>query len=76
MISGLMTLSGAWDKLHRSVLRMMVVSIAFYGMSVEGPVMSIRAVNSLPIGRGTCILGRLWVGYINFGAIYCLVPWL
>ena len=49
MINGLMTLSGAWDKLRTDpVLRMMVVSVAFYGMSTfEGPLMSIKAVNSL-----------------------------
>ena len=48
MINGLMTLSGAWDKLRTDpVLRMMVVSVAFYGMSTfEGPLMSIKAVNS------------------------------
>ncbi len=41
MINGLMTLEGAWDKLRTDpVLRMMVVSIAFYGMSTfEGPLM-------------------------------------
>ena len=39
MINGLMTLSGAWDKLRTDpVLRMLVVSVAFYGMSTfEGP---------------------------------------
>ncbi|MBO6629599.1 MAG: cbb3-type cytochrome c oxidase subunit I, partial [Alphaproteobacteria bacterium] len=49
MINGLMTLSGAWDKLRTDpVIRMLVVSVAFYGMSTfEGPVMSIKAVNSL-----------------------------
>ncbi|HBU62576.1 MAG TPA: cytochrome-c oxidase, cbb3-type subunit I, partial [Oceanicaulis sp.] len=49
MINGLMTLSGAWDKLRTDpVIRMLVVSVAFYGMSTfEGPVMSVRAVNSL-----------------------------
>ena len=49
MINGLMTLSGAWDKLRTDpVLRMMVVSVAFYGMATfEGPLMSIKAVNSL-----------------------------
>ena len=42
MINGLMTLSGAWDKLRTDpVLRMLVASVAFYGMSTfEGPVMS------------------------------------
>ena len=49
MINGLMTLSGAWDKLRTDpVLRMLVLSVAFYGMATfEGPVMSIKAVNSL-----------------------------
>ncbi|HNB47314.1 MAG TPA: cbb3-type cytochrome c oxidase subunit I, partial [Burkholderiaceae bacterium] len=49
MINGLMTLSGAWDKLRTDpVLRLLVVSVGFYGMSTfEGPVMSIKAVNSL-----------------------------
>ena len=49
MINGIMTLSGAWDKLRTDpVLRMMVVSVAFYGMSTfEGPMMSMKIVNSL-----------------------------
>jgi cytochrome c oxidase cbb3-type subunit I len=54
MINGLMTLSGAWDKLRTDpIIRMMVVSIGFYGMSTfEGPMMSIKAVNSLsPLHR-------------------------
>ncbi len=83
MINGLMTLSGAWDKLRTDpVLRMMVVSVAFYGMSTfEGPVMSIKAVNSLSHYTdwtvGHVHSGALgWVGFVSFGAIYCLVPWL
>ncbi|MEZ5787704.1 MAG: cytochrome-c oxidase, cbb3-type subunit I [Xanthobacteraceae bacterium] len=83
MINGLMTLSGAWDKLRTDpVLRMMVVSVAFYGMSTfEGPMMSIKAVNSLSHYTDWTIghvhSGALgWVGFISFGAIYCLVPWL
>ncbi|MBL8838651.1 MAG: cbb3-type cytochrome c oxidase subunit I, partial [Alphaproteobacteria bacterium] len=46
MINGLMTLSGAWDKLRTDpALRFSVTAVAFYGMSTfEGPVMSIRAV--------------------------------
>ncbi|HXI86125.1 MAG TPA: cytochrome-c oxidase, cbb3-type subunit I [Parvularculaceae bacterium] len=83
MINGLMTLSGAWDKLRTDpVLRMMVVSVAFYGMSTfEGPVMSVRAVNALSHYTDWTIghvhSGSLgWVGYISFGALYCLVPWL
>ena len=82
MINGLMTLSGVWDKLRTDpVVRMMVVSLAFYGMSTfEGPVMSIKAVNSLSHYTewtvGHVHSGALgWVGYISFGAIYCLAQW-
>ncbi|MBI1260496.1 MAG: cytochrome-c oxidase, cbb3-type subunit I [Rhizobiales bacterium] len=83
MINGLMTLSGAWDKLRTDpVIRMLVVSVAFYGMSTfEGPVMSVKAVNSLSHYTDWTIghvhSGALgWVGFVSFGAIYCLVPWL
>jgi cytochrome c oxidase cbb3-type subunit I len=83
MINGLMTLSGAWDKLRTDpVLRMLVVSIAFYGMSTfEGPLMSIKAVNGLSHYTDWTIghvhSGALgWVAFVSFGAIYCLVPWL
>ena len=81
MINGLMTLSGAWDKLRTDpVLRMMVIAVAFYGMSTfEGPVMSIKAVNSLSHYTDWTIghvhSGALgWNGMITFGAIYYLVP--
>jgi cytochrome c oxidase cbb3-type subunit 1 len=83
MINGLMTLSGAWDKLRTDpVLRMLVVSLAFYGMSTfEGPVMSVKAVNSLSHYTdwtvGHVHSGAMgWVGFVTFGAVYCLVPWL
>ena len=83
MINGLMTLSGAWDKLRTDpVVRLLVVSVAFYGMSTfEGPVMSIKAVNSLSHYTDWTIghvhSGALgWVAMVSFGAIYCLVPWL
>ena len=83
MINGLMTLSGAWDKLRTDpVLRMMVVSVAFYGMATfEGPMMSVKSVNSLSHYTNWTIghvhSGALgWVAYISFGAIYALVPWL
>ncbi len=81
MINGLMTLQGAWDKLRTDpVLRMLVVSVGFYGMSTfEGPVMSIRAVNSLSHYTDWTIghvhSGALgWNGMITFGALYYLVP--
>ena len=67
MINGLMTLSGAWDKLRTDpVIRFMVVSLAFYGMSTfEGPLMSIKAVNSSATTRTgpsvTCTPAR-WAG--------------
>tara|TARA_R110002051_G_scaffold100274_3_gene170577 strand:+ start:240 stop:1895 length:1656 start_codon:yes stop_codon:yes gene_type:complete len=83
MINGLMTLSGAWDKLRTDpVVRMMVVAIAFYGMATfEGPLMAIRTVNALSHYTdwtvGHVHSGALgWVGFISFGAIYCMVPWL
>jgi cytochrome c oxidase cbb3-type subunit 1 len=83
MINGLMTLSGAWDKLRTDpVLRLLVVSVAFYGMATfEGPVMSVKAVNALSHYTNWTIghvhSGALgWVGYVSFGALYCLVPWL
>ena len=83
MINGLMTLSGAWDKLRTDpVLRMLVVSVAFYGMATfEGPLMSIKSVNSLSHytdwGIGHVHSGALgWVAFVSFGALYCLIPWV
>jgi cytochrome c oxidase cbb3-type subunit 1 len=81
MINGLMTLSGAWDKVRTDpLIRMMVIALAFYGMSTfEGPMMSIKAVNSLSHYTDWTIghvhSGALgWVGMISFAAIYFLVP--
>jgi cytochrome c oxidase cbb3-type subunit I len=83
MINGLMTLSGAWDKLRTDpVIRFLVVSVAFYGMSTfEGPLMSIKAVNALSHYTdwtvGHVHSGALgWVAMVTFGSVYCLVPWL
>jgi cytochrome c oxidase cbb3-type subunit I len=81
MINGLMTLSGAWDKLRTDpILRMLAISIAFYGMSTfEGPMLSIKSVNGLSHYTDWTIghvhSGALgWNGMISFGAIYFLVP--
>ncbi|SLN47843.1 hypothetical protein AQS8620_01982 [Aquimixticola soesokkakensis] len=81
MINGLMTLSGAWDKLRTDpIIRMMVISIGFYGMSTfEGPMMSIRAVNALSHYTDWTIghvhSGALgWNGMITFGVLYFLTP--
>jgi cytochrome c oxidase cbb3-type subunit 1 len=81
MINGLMTLNGAWDKVRTDpIIRMMVLSLAFYGMSTfEGPMMSIKSVNSLSHYTDWTIghvhSGALgWNGMITFCAIYYLVP--
>jgi cytochrome c oxidase cbb3-type subunit 1 len=81
MINGIMTLSGAWHKLRTDpVLRFLITSVAFYGMSTfEGPVMSIKAVNSLSHFTDWTIghvhSGALgWVAFVSFGAVYYLVP--
>jgi len=81
MINGLMTLSGAWDKLRTDpILRMMVISLAFYGMSTfEGPMMAIKVVNSLSHYTDWTIghvhSGALgWNGMITFSALYFLTP--
>ena len=81
MINGLMTLNGAWDKVRTDpIIRMMVFSLAFYGMSTfEGPMMSIKSVNSLSHYTDWTIghvhSGALgWNGMITFAAIYFLAP--
>ena len=81
MINGLMTLSGAWDKLHTDpALRFTVTSVGFYGMSTfEGPMMSIKEVNGLAHYTdwvvGHVHSGALgWVAFVSFGAIYYMVP--
>lgn len=81
MINGLMTLNGAWDKLRTDpILRMFVMSLAFYGMSTfEGPMMSIKSVNSLSHYTDWTIghvhSGALgWNGMVTFGALYYLTP--
>ncbi|WOI30291.1 cytochrome-c oxidase, cbb3-type subunit I [Sulfitobacter dubius] len=81
MINGLMTLEGAWDKIRTDpIIRMFVASLAFYGMSTfEGPMMSIRAVNSLSHYTDWTIghvhSGALgWNELITFGALYFLTP--
>ena len=81
MINGMMTLSGAWDKLRTDpVLRFLITAVAFYGMSTfEGPLMSIKSVNALSHYTDWTIghvhSGALgWVALISFGALYHIVP--
>ncbi len=79
-INGMMTLSGAWDKLRTDyVLRFLIASLAFYAMSTfEGPVMSIKTVNALSHYTdwtvGHVHSGALgWVGMVAAGALYHMV---
>jgi cytochrome c oxidase cbb3-type subunit 1 len=81
MINGIMTLSGAWHKLRTDpVLKFMIVSLSFYGMSTfEGPMMSIKTVNALSHYTDWTIghvhSGALgWVAMISLGALYALIP--
>ena len=81
MINGLLTLRGAWDKVaEEPMLKFFVVAITFYGMSTfEGPMLSIKSVNSLSHYTDWNIAhvhgGALgWVGFMSFGMIYWLVP--
>jgi cytochrome c oxidase cbb3-type subunit 1 len=81
MINGMMTLPGAWHKLRNDpILRFLVVSLSFYGMSTfEGPMMAIKTVNALSHYTDWTIghvhAGALgWVAMISIGAIYHLIP--
>jgi len=81
MINGIMTLSGAWDKLRTDpTLRFLVVSLSFYGMSTfEGPMMSIKTVNALSHNTDWTIghvhSGALgWVAMVSIGSLYHLIP--
>ncbi|MCC2638009.1 MAG: ccoN [Moraxellaceae bacterium] len=81
MINGMMTLSGAWEKLRDDpIVRFMIVALSFYGMSTfEGPMMSIKTVNALSHYTDWTIghvhSGALgWVAMITIGAVYVLVP--
>jgi cytochrome c oxidase cbb3-type subunit 1 len=81
MINGIMTLSGAWEKLRTDpVLRLLIVSISFYGMSTfEGPMMAIKTVNALSHYTDWTIghvhSGALgWVALISMGSMYYLIP--
>lgn len=81
MINGIMTLSGAWDKLRTDpVLKFLIVSLSFYGIATfEGPMMSIKTVNALSHYTDWTIghvhggaLG--WVAFMTIGSVYSLTP--
>src|SRR5690606_31466043 len=80
MINGIMTLSGAWEKLRTDpILRFMIVALSFYGMATfEGPMMSVKTVNALTHDPDWTIghvhSGSLgWVALITFGWMYALI---
>src|ERR1700674_5693377 len=74
-------LSGAWHKLRTDpILKFLITSLSFYGMSsFDGPMMSIKTVNSLwhytdwTIGHvHSAALG--WVAMISIGSLYYMIP--
>ena len=80
-INGIMTLSGVWHKLRTDpILKFLIVSLSFYMIATfEGPMMSIKTVNSLSHYTdwtvGHVHAGALgWVAMISIGAIYALLP--
>jgi cytochrome c oxidase cbb3-type subunit 1 len=81
MINGIMTLSGAWDKLRSDpIMLFLITSLSFYGMSTfEGPLMSLKSVNALSHYTDWTIghvhSGALgWVALVSFGSFYHLIP--
>lgn len=81
MINGIMTLSGAWEKLRTDpILKFLIVSLSFYGMSTfEGPMLSIKTVNAMSHNTdwtvGHVHSGALgWVAMISIGSMYHLLP--
>ncbi|MDR2872081.1 MAG: cytochrome-c oxidase, cbb3-type subunit I [Xanthomonadaceae bacterium] len=80
-INGIMTLSGVWHKLRTDpILKFLIVSLSFYMMSTfEGPMMSIKTVNSLSHYTDWTIghvhSGALgWVAMITIGSTYSMIP--
>ncbi len=81
MINGIMTLSGAWDKLRTDPIMMfMITALSFYGMSTfEGPMMSLKSVNALSHYTdwtvGHVHSGALgWVAMISIASFYHMIP--
>ena len=81
MINGLLTLRGAWNKVvEEPVLKFFVLAVTAYGMSTfEGPMLSIKSVNSLAHYTDWIIAhvhtGALgWNGFMTAGMIYWLAP--
>ncbi|GGD33066.1 cytochrome-c oxidase, cbb3-type subunit I [Pseudoxanthomonas indica] len=80
-LNGVLTLSGVWHKLRTDpILKFLIVAISFYMIATfEGPMMSIKTVNSLSHYTdwtvGHVHAGALgWVAMISVGSIYALLP--
>ncbi len=80
-INGVMTLSGAWHKLRTDpIIKFLIVSVSFYMIATfEGPMMSIKTVNSLSHYTdwtvGHVHAGALgWVAMISLGSVYAMWP--
>jgi len=81
MLNGLLTLRGAWDKVRQDpMLKFMVVAVTAYGMAtLEGPLLSIKTVNSLSHYTDWTIahvhVGAMgWNGFLTFSMLYYLFP--
>jgi cytochrome c oxidase cbb3-type subunit 1 len=81
MVNGIMTVSGAWQKLKTDpALKFIVLSLAFYGLATfEGPMMSTRNINVVSHFTDWTIghvhSGALgWNAMITYGTFYYLVP--
>ena len=83
MVNGIMTLSGAWQKLRDNPgLRFIALSLAFYGLATfEGSMMGIKSVNVISHFSewtiGHVHSGALgWNAFVTFGSLYFLAPLL
>lgn len=81
MINGVMTVSGAWEKLKSDpAMKFTVLALAFYGLATfEGSMMAVRSVNVVSHFTdwtvGHVHSGALgWNAMITYGAFYFLVP--
>jgi cytochrome c oxidase cbb3-type subunit 1 len=81
MVNGIMTVSGAYEKLRTDpAMKFIVLSLAFYGLATfEGPMMSIKSINVVSHFTewtiGHVHSGALgWNALITFGTFYFLVP--
>jgi cytochrome c oxidase cbb3-type subunit I/II len=80
-VNGILTLRGAWHLLRTDpIIKFFVAAITFYAMATfEGPLLSIKAINSLGHYTDWIIghvhLGTLgWNGFLTFGMLYFIVP--